>query len=137
MIGATNLPNSSYASSIDEAQTLARRCAEPRPAGDQVKAAVRRASQRLGIPFSRVRDIWYGDARRIDADEMDKLRQAEKAELAQAVAAIEFLKNKILATPASASQQMITRLDAALLACHRDAVENSPPSGRRRPAKTS
>jgi hypothetical protein len=99
MIGATKFPNSSYASSIDEAQTLVRRCAEPRPAGDQVKAAVRRASQRLGIPFSRVRDIWYGDARRIDAEEMDRLRRgAEKAELAQAVAAIEFLKNKAVAS---------------------------------------
>jgi lipopolysaccharide/colanic/teichoic acid biosynthesis glycosyltransferase len=111
MIGATKLPNSSYASSIDEAQILVRRCAEPRPAGDQVKAAVRRASQRLGIPFSRVRDIWYGDARRIDADEMDMLRQeADKAELAQAVAAIEFLRNKVLTSPSSAAQQLITSL---------------------------
>src|SRR6202035_5946650 len=93
MIGANKLPN--YASSIDEAQTLVRRCAEPRPAGDLVKAAVRRASQQLGIPFSRTRDIWYADARRIDAEEMDRLRRgAEKAELAQAVAAIEFLKSK-------------------------------------------
>jgi hypothetical protein len=91
MIGANKLPNSSYTSSIDEARTLVRRCAEPRPANDSIKAAIRRASQRLGIPFSRVRDIWYGDARRIDADEMDMLRQeAEKAELAQAVAAIEL-----------------------------------------------
>ena len=81
MIGATKLPNSSYASSIDEAQTLVRRCAEPRPAADQVKAAIRRASQRLDIPFSRIRDIWYGDARRIDAEEMDRLRRgAESAE---------------------------------------------------------
>jgi hypothetical protein len=132
MVGATKLPNSSYASSIDEAQTLVRRCAEPRPAGDKVKGAIRRASQRLDIPFSRVRDIWYGDARRIDADEMDMLRQeAEKAELAQAVAAIGFLRNKVLASPSSASQQLITSLDAALLACHRDAVENSPTSGIR------
>src|SRR6202162_1845125 len=100
MIVATKLPNPTHASSIDEAQTLVRRCAEPRPAGDQVKAAVRRASQRLNIPFSRVRDIWYGDARRIDAEEMDRLRQgAEKAELAQAVAAIEFLANKDLGSP--------------------------------------
>jgi hypothetical protein len=129
MVGLSKLPNSSYASSIDEAQTLVRRCAEPRPAGDQVKAAVRRASQRLGIPFSRVRDIWYGDARRIDADEMDKLRQeAEKAELAQAVAAIEFLKNKFLAAPSSAPHQVITSLRAALLACHRDTVGNLPVS---------
>jgi hypothetical protein len=120
MVGATKLPNSSHASSIDEAQTLVRRCAEPRPAGDQVKAAVRRASQRLGIPYSRVRDIWYGDARRIDADEMDKLRQeAEKAELAQAVAAIEFLKDKALAP---ASHEAITNLRAALLAFQRETI---------------
>jgi hypothetical protein len=120
MISATKLPNSSYASSIDEAKILVRRCAEPRPAGDQVKAAVRRASQRLGIPFSRVRDIWYGEARRIDADEMDKLRQeADKAELARAVAAIEFLKNK---AAAPASHQVITNLHTALLAFQRDTV---------------
>jgi hypothetical protein len=120
MVGATKLPNSSHASSIDEAQILVRRCAEPRPAADQVKAAVRRASQRLGIPFSRVRDIWYGDARRIDAGEMDKLRQeAEKAELAQAFAAIEFLKNKALAP---ASHQVIANLHAALLAFQRDTI---------------
>jgi hypothetical protein len=126
MVSAIKAPNSPYASSIDEAQILVRRCAEPRPAGDQVKAAVRRASQRLGIPFSRVRDIWYGDARRIDANEMDKLRQeAEKAELAQAVAAIEFLKNKAVAP---ASHQVIANLHAALLAFQRDTVENQPRS---------
>ena len=110
----------SFASSIEEAQSLVRRCAEPRPAGDLVKAAVRRAAQRLGIPFSRVRDIWYGDARRIDAGEMDKLRQeAEKAELAQAVAAIEFLKNK---ARSPATHQAFTKLYAALLAFQRDTV---------------
>jgi hypothetical protein len=117
MIGATKFPNSSYASSIDEAQAHVRRCAEPRPAGDIVKAAIRRASRRLDIPFSRTKDIWYGDARRIDAEEMDRLRRgAEKAELAQAVAAIEFLANKALASPSSASHQMISNLQAALLA---------------------
>ena len=87
MVGAMKLRNSSYASSIDEAQTLVRRCAEPRPAGDLVKAAIRRASRQLGLSFTRTRDIWYGDARRIDAEEMDRLRQgAENAELAQAAA---------------------------------------------------
>jgi hypothetical protein len=121
MIGADKLPN--YATSIDEAQTLVRRCAEPRPAGDQVKAAIRRASHRLDIPFSRVRDIWYGDARRINAEEMDQLRQeAEKAELAQAVAAIEFLRNKVLASPSSGSHRAITSLHAALLAFQCDTV---------------
>jgi hypothetical protein len=120
MVGLSKLPSSPYASSIDEAQILVRRCAEPRPAADQTKAAIRRASQRLEIPFSRTRDIWYGDARRIDAEEMDRLRRgAEKAELAQAVAAIEFLKNKAVA---SASDRVITNLHAALLAFQRDTV---------------
>jgi hypothetical protein len=85
-----------------------------------VKAAIRRASQRLEIPFSRTRDIWYGDARRIGAEEMDRLRHgAEKAELAQAVAAIELLKNRAVAP---ASHQVITNLHAALLAFQRDTV---------------
>jgi len=124
MIGATKLPSSPYASSIDEAQILVRPRAEPRPAGDQVKAAIRRASQRLEIPFSRTRDIWYGDARRIDAEEMDRLRHgAEKAELAQAAAAIEFLKNRAVAP---ASHQVITILHAALLAFQRDTVGEWP-----------
>ena len=128
MIGANKLPNSSYACSIDEAQTLVRRCAEPRPAGDLVKAAIRRASQRLDIPFSRVRDIWYGDANRIDADEMDKLRQeAEKAELARAVAAIEFLKNKAVAP---ASHQVVCEPHAALSA-PRDSLQEGTRQRRR------
>jgi phytoene/squalene synthetase len=115
MIGANKLPNSSSTSSIDEAQTLVRRCAEPRPAADQVKAAIRRASQRLDLPFSRVRDMWYGDARRIDAHEMDRLRRvAENAELAQAVAGIEVLRNRMLESNLPASRQVFAALTAAL-----------------------
>ena|ERR1700682_1189124 len=106
MIGATKLPNSSYASSIDEAQNLVRRCAEPRLAGDQMKAAILRASRRLGFPFNRTKDIWYGDARRIDAAEMDRLRQvAENTELANAIAGIEALRNRILAYRSPASRE--------------------------------
>src|ERR1700738_1059430 len=115
MVDAIKLPNP-HASSIEEAQALVRRCAEPRPAGDIVKAAIRRVSLQLQMPFVRVKAIWYGEARRIDAQEMDRLRRgAEKAELAQAVAAIGFLRNKILASPSSASNQVITSLHAALL----------------------
>lgn len=127
MVGATKLPRSSYASSIDEAQTLVRRCAEPRPPGDSVKAAVRRASRRLGIPFSRTRDIWYGDARRIDAAEMDRLRQgAEKAELAQAVAGIEVLRNTMLESNLPASHQVFAALTAALSALELHADGSAP-----------
>jgi hypothetical protein len=127
MVGPTKLPNSSYTSSIDEAQTLVRRCAEPRPAADKVKAAIRRASQRLDIPFSRVRDIWYGDARRIDAHEMDRLRQgAEDAEFAQAVAGIEVLRNRMLESNLPASPQVFAALTAALSALELHADGRAP-----------
>ena len=77
-------PNSPFASSIEEARALIRQCAEPRKVGELVKEAIFRASRRLEMPVSRARDIWYGDARRIDAHEMDRLRLvAEEAELAQ------------------------------------------------------
>jgi hypothetical protein len=127
MIGATKLPKSSYASSIDEAQTLVRRCAEPRPAGDLVKAAIRRASRRLGLSFTRTRDIWHADARRIDAEEMDRLRQgAENAELAQAVAGIEVLRNRMLESNLPASRQVFAALTAALSALGLHAEGSAP-----------
>jgi len=45
--------------------------------------------------YSRTKDIWYGDARRIDAAEMDRLRrEASNAEL---VAGIDALKKLHLA----------------------------------------
>jgi hypothetical protein len=116
-------PNSPYASSIDEAQTLVRRCAEPRPAGDLVKAAIRRASRRLDLPFSRTRDIWYGDARRIEAEEMDRLRrEAENAELAHAVAAIKLLKKRMLTSCSPESDQVVAGLAATLEALGSDAA---------------
>jgi hypothetical protein len=112
---------SSYISSIKEAQALVRRCAEPRPAGDQVKAAILRSSRRLGFRFNRTKDIWYGDARRIDAEEMDRLRRgAENTELARAVAGIEVLRNRMLASRSPASRQVVVGLNAALRALGRD-----------------
>src|SRR3982074_1881094 len=120
MASTSQLTHPPFASSIDEARALVRQCAEPRKPGELVKKAIFRASRRLEMPVSRARDIWYGDARRIDAEEMDRLRRgAEEAELAQAVAAIEFLKNKAVA---SSSHQAITNLRAALLAFQRDPV---------------
>lgn len=120
MVGPTKLSNSPHSSSIDEAQTLVRRCAEPRPAGDLVKGAIRRASQRLNIPFSRVRDIWYGDAKRIDAEEMDRLRRgAENAELARAIAGIDALKKGMLASRSPTSRQVVAGLNVALRALGR------------------
>lgn len=52
--------------------------AEPRPVGDSVKAAIGRSAKRLKWSYTRTRDIWYGDARRIDVREMDALREVEQ-----------------------------------------------------------
>jgi hypothetical protein len=121
------LPAPSYASSADEAQILTRLCAEPRPAGDHVKAAVLRASRRLGFSFNRTRDIWYRNAKRIDAEEMDCLRQtAEKVELMQAVASIELLKSKILASRSAVSREIAASLAAAVQALGSDARGKRP-----------
>lgn len=115
------------ASSISEAQTLVQRCAEPRPAGDQVKAAIRRASRRLGLSFSRTKDLWYGDARRIDSVEMDRLRQgAENAEIAHAVSCIEVLRNRMLGSRSPASREIATALTAALHALGADGNGSRP-----------
>jgi hypothetical protein len=117
MIRPTKLPSSPYTASIDEAQTIVRRCAEPRLPGGSIKAAIRSASRRLGFSFTRTRDIWYGDARRIDAAEMDRLRQAaENAEFAQAIAGIEVLRNRMLESNLPASRQVFAALTAALSA---------------------
>lgn len=111
-------------SAIQEAQALVRRCAEPRPASDHIKQAIRRASRRLDMPFSRIKNIWYGEAKRIDADEMDRLRHAAKeAELSQAIAAITGLRNKVLAT---ADSEVIAGLNSALRAVGCNAEGNRP-----------
>lgn len=62
-------------SSVCEAAVLIRKAAEPRPVGDSIKSAIRRAALRLGFSPTRAKDIWYEDARRIDASEMDALRK--------------------------------------------------------------
>ena len=92
-----------------------------------MKAAVRRASQRLDMPFSRTRDIWYGDARRIDAHEMDRLRStAEKVELEQAIVGIEVLRKRMQAALTPASLQVVAALNAALGALGRGSAEVMP-----------
>lgn len=114
-------------SSIAEGQALVRRCAEPRPAGDQVKAAVLRASRLLKFPFSRTRSIWYGEARRIDANEMDRLRQeAAKADLARAAHSIEVLRSRVLGSNSAASGHVTAALTAALHALGADTNGTGP-----------
>lgn len=59
-----------------EARELVRQIVEPCRAGESVKALIRRAARVTGLSFGRVRSFWYGQARAIRAEEIDKLRQA-------------------------------------------------------------
>ncbi len=114
-------------SSIDEAKSLVRRCAAPRPAGDQVKTAILRASRRLQFPASRTKDLWYGNARRIDAREMDRLRQvAEQTELANAVGCVELVRRKLLASRSTPCREVAAALGTALHALGADANGSGP-----------
>lgn len=58
-----------------EAAQLMRHLAEPAVPGESVKAAISRAARRAGIPSGLGKRLWYGEARRIDADTMDQLRE--------------------------------------------------------------
>jgi hypothetical protein len=61
---------------LAEASSLMRLLAEPGTPGESVKAAIRRAARRAGIDTGLGKRLWYGEARRIDADTMDRLRIA-------------------------------------------------------------
>lgn len=104
-------------SSVVEASELVRRVAEPRAVGDSVKAAIVRAARRLGFPHSRTKDLWYAHARRIDADEMDRLREeAGRVEARIAVAHLLGLRNSLTAADPDFHRPQIVALDDALRA---------------------
>ena len=66
-----------------EAIQLLKRAAGPSEFGNGVKAAIDRAARRLGWKFNRVREMWYGRARRIEAREMDQLRELSRQQAAR------------------------------------------------------
>lgn len=102
-------------SSAREASDLVRQVAEPRPVGDSVKSAIGRAARRLGFGFSRTRDLWYEHARRIHADEIDRLRdQATRREAALAVANLLALRNRLAAIDPRFHRPTIDALEHAL-----------------------
>lgn len=57
-----------------EASGLLRTLAAPAIPGERVAAAIGRAGRRAGLTFGRAKGLWYGEARAILAEEMDRLR---------------------------------------------------------------
>lgn len=61
--------------SVEASRLIQSLVGEVKP-GTKVKTLIHRAAHILGWSDSRAFDVWYGKARRIDAEEMDALRQA-------------------------------------------------------------
>jgi len=50
-------------------RAIVREAAEPIAPDDTIKARIRRAARRLGLPFGRAKRLWYGEAAQIVAEE--------------------------------------------------------------------
>lgn len=98
-------------SSVAEMTSLLRAVAAPADPGEGVKAAIGRASRRLGLPWGRAKRLWYGEARRVDAWEMDAARRylaareknnanALRMEHARALDALALLEARLAAVDA-------------------------------------
>jgi hypothetical protein len=59
----------------DEIARLLRRLADPVVAGESVKACIRRASQRAGLPYGQTKRLWYREWRDIPAFVADNIRE--------------------------------------------------------------
>lgn len=67
------------------ATDILRELAEPWSAGDRVKCGIDRAAKRAGLSYVRAREIWYGNARRIEAGEYERLKSAYRRKLEHAL----------------------------------------------------
>jgi hypothetical protein len=59
----------------NEISALLRRLADPVTAGESVKACIRRASQRAGLPYGQAKRAWYKEWRNIPAHVADEIRE--------------------------------------------------------------
>ena len=100
---------------VREASDLIRLVAGPREGS--VKASIARAARRLGLKPSRAKTLWYGEAKRIDAGEMDALRrQAAEVERRRAIAAVAALRAQVRVSGADDAGAALVHLDRALVA---------------------
>src|SRR6266550_8621746 len=75
-----------------EACNLLHRAARPL-AGESVKDAINRVARHLRWNFARTKAVWYGEARRIDAHEMDQLRRLASEQAARYQRLAEAMRN--------------------------------------------
>lgn len=98
-----------------EAAELVRKCAEPIKLGDNIKTAIGRAGARLGFSLNRTRRIWYREARRINAEEMDRLRErATQIEKNLTIQHLLALRESVAKAGTSSGVLSLAALDEAL-----------------------
>src|SRR5678815_2481271 len=108
-----------FQSSCLEAAELVKRCAEPSPLPplrDSVKASVRRAAERLGWGYARTYDLWYARARRVDAGEMEHLREQAALVRDQTINDLVALRGRLATESTPLNGAPIAALDQALRA---------------------
>lgn len=59
-----------------EARSLLQEYIAPPIAGESMKVRIARAARYVGFTYGRTGTLWYGNARRVDAQEIDLLRAA-------------------------------------------------------------
>lgn len=103
------LPKGTPMTAACEARDLIATIAGPQALGCRIKTALDRVARRVGMNPRRVRALWHGEARRIEADELEALRRAAKLE-----------------TPArdelAALRETVARLEAYLVSVDPDAA---------------
>ena len=102
-------------SSVVEASELLRRVAGPRVADDKIKTLIRRAARRLGWGHSRTKDVWYRNARRIDAQEIDQLRDlVARGEASRLRAQLVAMRDGLAAVDAEFHRPTIDAIERSL-----------------------
>lgn len=69
----------SKGSAQKEAAELMRILSEPAQPGAHFETLIRNVARLVGFKYSRAYSLWYGNARRVDAEEMDTLRHFVQA----------------------------------------------------------
>lgn len=109
-------------SSVAEAAELLRRVAGPEE-GRKTKGLIRDAAKLAMFSYTRTKDIWYGDARRIDAKEMDRLRDvAAKRDVEINISRLLAMREGLAKTDPEFHRETIDALEFALRAMGREVV---------------
>jgi hypothetical protein len=101
----------SVASAVMEMSRLVRGAAAPAVAGEKVPHAIARAANRLGMTRSRVASFWYGNARSVIPDELERARE---------VAARRSKDAELLRHDYQRALAILARLEAGLAAIDAD-----------------